>query len=624
MKKIKGIISLSLSILLVTTLSFSTYGNSVKALELTKQKKISSVLLKELDNLKTNETVPIYVELKDNISKEYLEQKVDAKTGMTIEQLRELESKNLNSEELKNASDEELETLLPEYFKNTESKREYIQSLVNKRIKAERSIAKELYDKQNAKYVEQTGIDETDVEFVSSYSPMVITECTEDEIEDIVIQGDVKSIDIHDDVKITSDSDISGAEISATADSYYTTAWKSAIRADFTTGTIGIKGKGVTIGVYDGDAVYKNYYDLKDTDITVLDKVYNYEDYHATKVTRILAGDYGVVPKAKVYAWDGDDKTDEEAIEKLIEKGVSLINMSLVFGKRETDYYTQFEKWLDHVSYMHDVLIVNSAGNVDKYNDENCPIGSLAYNTLTVGGIDTKNTEKYSDDTFHNNTCYANGDTKGCAKPDCEAAYNDVLEETLEGFGDKCNYSGTSFATPAVTGVCAQVIQSNPSLAFDPQITKAIILASCDRKCGKNYANGLTAKEGSGVVNAFKAIVIASTERYMYQRVYGSDSFTGDIDYVKRETNTSKLAVSWIISSYIAGDQHSNVNDANSAGNCNFDLIIWTANDTLFSEIYNSSAEAVVFNSANDTITFTLNNMTNTSDHAYEFGIAWY
>lgn len=627
MEKLKKIVSLSLSLSLVTAFFAGTYGNSVTALELTKQKKISSVLLDELDDLKRNETVPIYVEL-DDINQETVEAKVDKQTGMTLAELEATDKKLLKSDELKNASNEELETLLPKYFKDTESEREYVQGLVNERIMAERKIAKEMYDNQNSDYVKKTGIDETEVQFVSSYSPMVITECTEDEIDDIVVQGKVKSIDIREDVEVQIDDTNNTNEVKAQAASTDTTtyAWKTAICADKTTDTIGIKGKGVTVGVYDGNTVCKDYYDLKNSDITSLDKVIDYEDYHCTKVTRILAGSKGIAPKVKVFEWSDNNVTREEIIEKLIEKGVSVINMSLAFGERTDDYYTTFEKWLDHIGYRHHVLLVVSAGNTDMYDSkEQCPVGTLAYNVLTVGGIDTKNTDKFTDDKFHSNSCFGNGNSKGCAKPDCVAAFNDVLEETLN-FNDdqRLIYDGTSYAAPAVTGVCAQVIQTDPYLAFEPQVVKAIIMASCDRKGSEDYASGLTAKEGSGVVNAFKAIVIASTERYTKKLVFPYDNNpTEEIDFVKRESS-SKIAICWLTPSSIYGDDLSG--NVESNGNYDFNLSVYSSKDKLLkqSNVYNSSAEAVVFNSENDTLELRFREYYLYTNSAYEIGIAWY
>lgn len=635
MEKLKKIVSLSLSLSLVTAFFAVTYGNSVTALELTKQKKISSVLLDELDDFKRNETVPIYVEL-DDINQETVEAKVDKQTGMTLAELEAIDKKLLKSDELKNASNEELETLLPKYFKDTESEREYVQGLVNERIMAERKIAKEMYDNQNSDYVKKTGIDETEVQFVSSYSPMVITECTEDEIDDIVVQGKVKSIDIREDVEVQIDDTNNTNEVKAQAASTDTTtyAWKTAICADKTTDTIGIKGKGVTVGVYDGDSLCKDYYDLKNSDIISLDKVIDYEDYHCTKVTRILAGSKGIVPKAKVYEWSDNNVSREEIIEKLIEKGVSVINMSLAFGERKDDYYTTFEKWLDHIGYRYHVLLVVSAGNTDMYDSkEQCPIGTLAYNVLTVGGIDTKNTDKFTDDKFHSNSCFGNGGTKGCAKPYCVAAFNDVLEESLDDFNEgtlaegTLSYSGTSFAAPAVTGVCAQVLQTDPTLAFEPQVIKAIIIASCDRKGSEDYASGLTAKEGSGVVNAFKAIVIASTDRYELIRTYAYQCVSRTIDFTKRES-TTKLVATWCIPSRVNNDNHEILID-NKNNVCNFDLEVYSSNNTMLKEstVYNSSSEVVVFNSNNDELTVTCCDYYGssiTTSANIDIGIAWY
>lgn len=620
MEKLKKIVSLSLSLSLVTAFFAGTYGNSVTALELTKQKKISSVLLDELDDLKRNETVPIYVEL-DDINQETVEAKVDKQTGMTLAELEAIDKKLLKSDELKNASNEELETLLPKYFKDTESEREYVQGLVNERIMAERKIAKEMYDNQNSDYVKKTGIDETEVQFVSSYSPMVITECTEDEIDDMVVQGKVKSIDIREDVEVQIDDTNNTNEVKAQAASTDTTtyAWKTAICADKTTDTIGIKGKGVTVGVYDIDTVDKQHSELNNKDITIMDSKTYVDENHGTTVTRILAGSKGIVPKAKVYAISEPNVLEEEIIEKLIKKNVSIINISMSFGTRADDYYTPFEKWIDHISNMHNVLIVNVAGNVSRTGIQ-CCIGSLAYNPLTVGGLNTNNTATFSDDKFESDSSFGNGNSKGCAKPDCIAAYNDVL-----GIGPF--FSGTSFAAPAVAGVCAQVIQTDPYLAVEPMLTKAIIIASCDRKGSEDYASGLTAKEGSGVVNAFKAIVIASTDRYELIRTYAYQCVSRTIDFTKRES-TTKLVATWCIPSRVNNDNHEILID-NKNNVCNFDLEVYSSNNTMLKEstVYNSSSEVVVFNSNNDELTVTCCDYYGssiTTSANIDIGIAWY
>lgn len=612
MKKVRKIISLTLSLSIVTTLFVGTYGNSVRALELTKQKKISSVLLNELNDLKKNETVAVYVEL-DDINQETVESKVDEQTGMTLAELEAIDKKLLKSDELKNASNEELETLLPKYFKDTENEREYVQGLVNERIRAERKIAKEMYDKQNSEYVEKTGIDETGVQFVSSYSPMVITECTENEIDDIVIQGKVKSIDIHKNLEIVKNSNVSKA--STTSSSNVTTAWKSAIDAD-TTCSMGIKGNGVTIGVYDGDTVYKNHEQLKNTDITVLDEVIDYDDYHGTFVTRVLAGKYGIVSKAKVYT-SSSKIACEPAIENLISKGVSVINMSLSFSRDSGDYYNQFEKWIDHLSYQHNVTIVFAAGNVEQIG-YTVGGGAMAYNCITVGGINTNNTDSIDDDVFDTGTSYKNGDNLGCAKPECEAAFNDVLE---------ANVGGTSVSAPAVTGVCAQIIQANPTLAFHPQLIKAIIMASCDRKGSENYASGLTSKEGSGVVNSLKAVIIATLDRYKIINVNGVNNSTTNIDFTKRkDASTTKLVMAWMVPSKISYTSHSSPSYAVSPGNCDFDLAVYSSKNVLLgkSKLANSSAEAVVFNSDDDTLQINCNNYTSSTSASYEIALAWF
>lgn len=614
MLRSKRLISMGLTALMVSAYSSGAYTGSVNALEMTKQAKMSEVLLAEMDKASKNEKVPVAIELED-INQNEVEKAVDKQTGMTLAELEAIDKKLLKSDELKNASNEELETLLPKYFKDTESDREYVQSLVNERIMAERKIAKEMYDKQNSDYVEKTGIDETEVQFVSSYSPMVITECTEDEIDDIVVQGKVKSIDIHEELEIVKNSTVSKA--STTSSSNVTTAWRSAINANGTR-SMGIKGNGVTVGVFDVDTVYKDHEQLKDTDITVLDKAVHYKTYHGTKVTRIIAGKYGIASKAKVYTAHTDTSitTYYEDIENLISKGVSVINMSLGFGDHSDDYYTQLEKWIDHVSYQHNVTIVFVSGNAENGN-YTTGVGGLSYNCIGVGGIDTKNTDAITDDTLHYNSGY-NDTTHGCAKPECMAAYNDVLEE---------NMNGTSFAAPAVTGVCAQIIQVDPTLTFHPQLIKAIIMASCDRKGSEDYASGLTAKEGSGVVNSWKAVVIASLGRYKMISVNGVSNSTTNIDFTKRkDASTTKLVMAWMVPSKISYTSHSSPSYAVSPGNCDFDLAVYSSENVLLgkSKLANSSAEAVVFNLDDDTLQINCNNYTSLSSASYEIALAWF
>ena len=105
MLRSKRLISKGLTVLMVSAYSSGAYTGSVNALEMTKQAKMSEVLLAEMDKASKNEKVPVAIELED-INQNEVEKAVDKQTGMSMEALEVLESNLLDSEELKNVSNE--------------------------------------------------------------------------------------------------------------------------------------------------------------------------------------------------------------------------------------------------------------------------------------------------------------------------------------------------------------------------------------------------------------------------------------------------------------------------------------------------------------------------------------
>lgn len=593
MKKVRKIISLALSLSIVTTLFVGTYGNSVTALELTKQRKISSILLKEMDNVSKKEKVPVAIELED-INLDEIEKKVDEQTGMNMEALETLESHLLDSEELHTASNDELDTMLPEYFADTKEEREYVQSLVNERISAKRKISKQMYTEKNAEKIKKLGIEKNDLEFISSYSPMIIGEMTESEVEDIVANNNVKSIDYNEEPEIEVLSSSTN-----TYSSFYTT-WKSAINVDYTTNSLNLKGEGVTVGVLDCGRIDR-ISDFNSSNITELNLYNKYSD-HATNVTRILSGSNGVVPNAKTYVNFASTSTVNSSIEELVNAGVCVINLSVGWPRKDI-FYTSFEKWIDYLICTQGVIFTFATGNDGMHTNIGEP--ALSYNSITVGGIDTKNTTNKSDDTVSIYTAGANDGNNACAKPDVMAP--SVYIYTNGG-------SGTSYANPMVAGICAQIIEAKPTLAFKPDCVKAILLASCDRKCMESYTSGLTAIEGSGVVNAQIAIEIVSTRRYV-NITYNKDNNITQCQhvYLASKPATTKIALAWLVPA----------STANNTEIPNFKFEVSTSDAYLSTNLPNSSAEMIVSNKFSGQTNFLLTRMDGgTSDVPY--AIAWY
>ena len=106
--------------------------------------------------------------------------------------------------------------------------------------------------------------------------------------------------------------------------------------------------------------------------------------------------------------------------------------MSSWFSGTGNTYYNNEDRWIDHISNQHNILMICSAGN---YADQKILSPAMAYNTLAIGGYNDKETASKDDDTLFAYS-YDNGD--GCLKPDVVAPAN-----ILGG--------GTSSSAPVVT-----------------------------------------------------------------------------------------------------------------------------------------------------------------------------
>ncbi|HEX2884698.1 MAG TPA: cell wall-binding repeat-containing protein [Candidatus Limnocylindria bacterium] len=155
-------------------------------------------------------------------------------------------------------------------------------------------------------------------------------------------------------------------------------------------------------------------------------------------------------------------------------------------------------------------LAVAAAGNFTTFGHWDILSPGTAYNVLTVGGIDDRNTAGRNDDRVwyypgSNGSNYR--DVPGTAwnthgdynKPNVSAPAASVV--TANGLGA----SGTSVATPIVAGIAAQIIANHPSLALRPEATRAIIMASAINHSPMPDGSINADHEGTGTASAMWA-----------------------------------------------------------------------------------------------------------------------
>lgn len=157
--------------------------------------------------------------------------------------------------------------------------------------------------------------------------------------------------------------------------------------------------------------------------------------------------------------------------------------------------------------------VVKSAGN------EAGPCGSgtgnvtspgLAYNVITVGNFDDRNTVGWPDDIMESCSSWkdptsTHGDRE---KPEVSAPGANITSTTVASPWTGGIGSGTSYAAPMVTGVAALMMQRNTSLQVWPEAVKAILMVSAVHNIEGNA--GLSEFDGAGGTVANRADAVAA------------------------------------------------------------------------------------------------------------------
>ena len=573
MKKRKIFLSISSAVMifaLIVPMIFSVSGVDAETVEMS-ESKISDQLKSEMAKLSEKEKITVYVWYKD-IDYAKVESNALQKNSVTLDKIEAEENKikEIDSAILMDDSSESV-AKTKAYLAETKNEREKVQNMVDTYITARRESAKQLYVSQNTANERILGLTDDEIIYSSQYSPMTIAHITATDIAKLAKDNTVKYIDFRGDFK-------KGESLSYAM---------PAIDDDYVRNTQGFDGYGVKVGIIEWGRV-GTHSDLSSTNITRLDPTKPVNS-HATIVARVFVGKNGPAKNATVYTISPDEASSfqtvlfESALEKLISYGVSVINMSISVSRGNSVYYDAIDKWVDHITYQHNVSVVFAAGN----NGTSSVIWQpgLAYNVITVGGMQTNGTVTKNDDTFYTDTSTANGGTAGCAKPDFLAP------------ADVIGYIGTSLAAPMVSGVIAQMIEYKPSIATKPELIKAILTSSCTKKfpaqTNETMEQGLTAKEGSGQINAKFAIWALASGRYQTGTI-SSGSITRNISVTSSDIWINS-SVAWLRGSTV-GSNHTGATPTVQT-HANLKLEVYKPNGTLLksSNIPTSSVEMVYF-----------------------------
>jgi Subtilisin-like serine proteases len=256
---------------------------------------------------------------------------------------------------------------------------------------------------------------------------------------------------------------------------------------------LGFTGKDVTVAVIDTgifphpDLIYPESRIVAWHDL-VNDRSTPYDDNgHGTHVSGIIAGNgsasrgkyVGMASEAKLVGVkalnkDGEGNTSDviSALEWCMDNqktyNIRAINLSLGSAAQESAREDPLCRAVS-AAWASGIVVCVAAGN-DGPNVRTINTPGITANAITVGNLDDKGTEDLSDDVISDSS--SRGPTiDNSTKPDLLAPGTNIT--SLRAGGGYRSLSGTSMATPMVTGAVAQILQKSPN--FKPDQVKTML-----------------------------------------------------------------------------------------------------------------------------------------------------
>jgi len=306
---------------------------------------------------------------------------------------------------------------------------------------------------------------------------------------------------------------------------------------------------------------------------------------HGTQVAGQVAGDgtggtvTGMAPDAELMVLGIDcnphDSLGWEASQYAIDNGAHLISMSYAWRWYDPPIYDMWRRQAD-TELAAGIIHVNAAGNdggvVDlpiPYNvvaPANIPppwlhpdqtlvgglsstiaVGNIVWSSDTIASSSSRGPSAWEDIVANTDPNYPfgmpaeyldypyeNGAQMGLIKPDL-SAYGNGTWTTCPGTG-YCQFSGTSSATPHVSGVLALMLQANPE-ATPSELTEAVMTTAQHRgDPGKNNVYG------TGLVQALPAVQAVESGVLYLSHIF-DDSVHGNGDQKLDPGETVEMAI---------------------------------------------------------------------------------
>jgi len=236
-------------------------------------------------------------------------------------------------------------------------------------------------------------------------------------------------------------------------------------------------GKGVKIGLLDSGFLDTSSKALSGVKITTLYDTYTANDdiSHPTTLAAIIGGFFGLAPAAEMFYVDVNSEFNFVGIERLINAGVDVINMSIALESNfvNGEYPTNLEGYIDYLYSSTRIPMIAASGNTLGIEGSGgyVTFPGLCANVITVGSIywggqpSDFSSFRIKNDVYSKPNLVAFGESR-----------------PVEGIG---YVSGTSYSTAATTGAAALILEKNGPMDM-PELASVLMASANYDKIYKN------------------------------------------------------------------------------------------------------------------------------------------
>lgn len=403
------------------------------------------------------------------------------------------------------------------------------------------AFSKQYHQKENEKNIAL--LEQFDYENITlvGYAPFVVMEMTRSNVETENL------------ISLSEKDEVANISLSLNESTVENTSWNNALKEIEAYSTVDsglLTGAGVRVGVLESGVCDISHENLSDKNITIDSSEMKITD-HATNVTSVISL---MAPEAELFVsgntnigleWFIDNACD--VVNCSFSKYIKVANSDGTYGYKDAEYTYSIDGLFDYHIRTSFISAVVAAGNVNTDNSKEAynPEGqirspALAYNAITVGGLERKLGffDYYLQ--YHEESCYKTKESS--AKPEISA----LFEFNVPNIGE---VRGTSFAAPMVTGAIALMIEKEPIIST-PTVSLKSLIMSCANKT-EDYSTDLGEfddKVGSGSLD-FLEMRTRDYVAYLYRNNVDGDNTanasTCDISISLAKNSELQASLAW-------------------------------------------------------------------------------